>query len=415
MGKSSEKMGITAWALVFCLVVLCLAPVAFAQEAPASEDTPTAVYDNLYYFSDFYNASQFYNGVLLGLQNVGNIHFEQIRQEGTDSLEDMYNAGVFGEVEEESLVIIELRNMSRAYYDLLYSICRALKYDDCKIMIINGVEEVKMLDMTQSNYWSTDDNKFLEYVDIHINLDIFSVFMDTVFYRHEENGVVKGTTFLLDGSFLWDEILSYGFPDYVNGWSGRAYDNDFYAVDTFDWHILRYFYYYFPNEDVWMDFLQTIIDNGIKIFCHVVGGNYFNLLTGEYISIEQTDSFLSATENENMLAIGTSWRGEDYLSEWLYPLMSFRESEELEFPVYFFNDFNYALDCSSAQNFFVAYGTAYFETNILPGIIADFADDVDLSIYDNWDGRCVVTHKPIYPGEGGWLNCFMRFRPVAPH
>lgn len=42
MGKSSEKMGITAWALVFCLVVLCLAPVAFAQEAPASEDTPTA-------------------------------------------------------------------------------------------------------------------------------------------------------------------------------------------------------------------------------------------------------------------------------------------------------------------------------------------------------------------------------------
>lgn len=211
MGKSSEKMGITAWALVFCLVVLCLAPVAFAQEAPASEDTPTAAYDNLYYFSDFHNASQFYNGVLLGLQNVGNIHFEQIRQEGTDSLEDMYNAGVFGEVEEESLVIIELRNMSRAYYDLLYSICRALKYDDCKIMIINGVEEVKMLDMTQSNYWSTDDNKFLEYVDIHINLDIFSVFMDTVFYLHEYDDAVRNTTFLLDGSFLWNEILSYGF------------------------------------------------------------------------------------------------------------------------------------------------------------------------------------------------------------
>lgn len=415
MRKSFEKTGIAAWALVFCLAFFCLAPVALAQEARASEDTPTAAYDNLYYFSDFHNASQFYNGVLLGLQNAGNIHFEQIQREGTDSLEYMYSTGVFGDVEQGSLVIIELRSMSRDYYGLLFCICSELKNDDCKIMLINGVEEVKMLDMSQSDYTSTCDNAFLDYVDIHINLDIFSVFMDTVFYRHEENGVVKGTTFLLDGSFLWDEILSYGFPDYVNGWSGRAYDNDFYAVDIFDWHILRYFYYYFPNEDVWMDFLQTIIDNGIKIFCHVVGGNYFNLLTGEYISIEQTDSFLSATENENMLAIGTSWRGEDYLSEWLYPLMSFREREGLEFPVYFFNDFNYALNCPSDQNFFAAYGTAYFETNILPDIVRDFADDVDLSIYDNWDGRCVVTHKPIYPGEGGWLNCFMRFHPVVPH
>lgn len=94
MRKSFEKTGIAAWALVFCLAFLCLAPVALAQEAPASEDTPTAAYDNLYYFSDFHNASQFYNGVLLGLQNAGNIHFEQIQREGTDSLEYMYSTGV---------------------------------------------------------------------------------------------------------------------------------------------------------------------------------------------------------------------------------------------------------------------------------------------------------------------------------
>ncbi len=415
MRKSSKKIGITAWALVFCLAFLCLAPVALAQEAPTPEDPPTAVYDNLYYFSDFCNASQFYNGVLRGLQNVGNIHFEQIRQEGTDSLEDMYNAGVFGEVEEESLVIIELRNMSRAYYGLLYNICRALKYDDCKIMIINGVDERKMLDMTQSSYWSSDDNKFLDYVDIHINLDIFSVFMDTVFYLHEYDEAVRNTTFLLDGSFLWNEILSYGFPYYVNDWFDGVYVNDFYAYDNFDYHILRYFFYYFQYEGARMNFLQTTIDNGIKIFCHIGGSNYFNVLTCEYISFEQTDSFRAATDNNKMLAIGTSWRGVDYLDEWLYPLMEFRQSEQLGFPVYFFNECNYALNCSSAQNFFVAYGTAYFEEFVLPAVVADFADDADLDIYNNWEGRCSVTHKPIYPGDNGWLYGAMRFHPIEPY
>ena len=413
MKKRFEKMGIAAWTLVFCLAFLCLAPVALAQETPAIQDTPTAEYENLYYFSDFTYASQFYNGVLLGLQNVENIHFENMQWNETNG--QMNNTGSFGEVEQGSLVIIELRNMSRDYYNWLFYICRDLKNNDCKIMLINGVEEVAMLDMTQSDYTSTNDNAFLDYVDIHINLDIFSVFMDTVFYRHEENGVITRTTFLLDGSFLLSNILSYGFPNYISQWYSRASCNDFYAVDNFDWNILYYFYWYFQYKGAEVDFLQTIKDNDIKIFCHIGGDDYFDLLTGETISIEQTDSFRQATENENMLAIGTSWGGEEYLSEWLYPLMSYIESEDLGFPVYFFNDFNYALDCSSEQNFFEAHGTAYFETYILPDIVRDFADDVDLNIYDNWLGRCDVTHKPIYPGEGGWLNGFVRFRPIVQH
>ena len=38
-----------------------------------------------------------------------------------------------------------------------------------------------MLPMWQSDFYSTDDNRFLESADIHVNLDIFSVFIDTIF------------------------------------------------------------------------------------------------------------------------------------------------------------------------------------------------------------------------------------------
>ena len=31
----------------------------------------------------------------------------------------------------------------------------------------------------------------------------------------------------------------------------------------------------------------------------------------------------------------------------------------------------------------------------------DFLYEGDLSVYDNWPGRCLVTHKPAY-GDG-WL------------
>lgn len=73
------------------------------------------------------------------------------------------------------------------------------------------------------------------------------------------------------------------------------------------------------------------------------------------------------------------------------------------------------MNCSSAQNFFVAYGTAYFEEFVLPAVVADFADDADLDIYNNWEGRCSVTHKPIYPGDNGWLYGAMRFHPIEPY
>ena len=140
-----------------------------------------------------------------------------------------------------------------------------------------------------------------------------------------------------------------------------------------------------------------------------------NLLTGEIYCTDGWDSyeFYEAAANEFVFAIGTSFRGEDYLDEWLNSLVEYMEMTKWDFPVYFYNGSDLTVD-NAPSEFYEIHGTNYFEFNILPDIIRALACDADMSVYDNWAGRCFVTHKPIYAGEGGWLNMYMRFLPILP-
>ena len=417
MKKNTRKMRTLALTLALCLALVCLAPAALVCASTDLEPLAPLVYENIYYFSDYYYASNFYNQVLLNIQGVNSVHFEQIEIEGLNTLQNMYSLGVFNSVE-DSLVIMELRSMSQENYALLEDIFDVLKTNGCKIMFLNGVEEVKMLPMWQSDFYSTFSNRFLRYVDIHVNLDIFYVFIDTIFKMYEDDKSMDSVTILLDGSFLWNELSYYGFPWYIEGWEYRANANDYYAGDTFDYHILRYFRYYMQEAGGYNSLLDFMEDNNIKIFCYEKNDYddyYMNLLTGEIYCTDGWDSyeFYEAAANEFVFAIGTSFRGEDYLDEWLNSLVEYMEMTEWDFPVYFYNGSDLTID-NAPSEFYEIHGTNYFEFNILPDIIRAFACDSDMSVYDNWAGRCFVTHKPIYAGEGGWLNMYMRFLSVLP-
>ena len=414
MKKNTRKTRTLALTLALCLALVCLAPAALVCASTDLEPPEPLVYENIYYFSDYDCASNFYNQVLLNIQGVNSVHFEQIEFEGLNTLQNMYSLGVFNNVE-DSLVIMELRSLRRENYALLEDIFDVLKSNGCKIMFINGVEEVKMLDMWQSDFYSTDDNSFLESADIHVNLDIFSVFIDTIFEMYEDDAGMDSVTILLDGSFLWNELSYYGFPGYIEGWEYRANANDYYAGDIFDYHILRYFRYYMQEAGGYNSLLDFMNYMQIKIFCYAGNDTYMNLLTGEIYCTDGWDSyeFYETAANEFVFAIGTSFRGEDYLDEWLNSLVEYMEMTEWDFPVYFYNGSDLTTD-NAPSEFYEIHGTNYFEFNILPDIIRALACDADMSVYDNWAGRCFVTHKPIYAGEGGWLNMYMRFLPILP-
>ena len=335
--KNTRKMRTLALTLALCLALVCLAPAALVCASTDLEPPEPLVYENIYYFSDYYYASNFYNQVLLNIQGVSSVHFEQIEFEGLNTLQNMYSLGVFNNVE-DSLVIMELRSMSQENYALLEDVFDVLKTNGCKIMFLNGVEEVKMLPMWQSDFYSTFSNRFLRYVDIHVNLDIFSVFIDTIFEMYEDDKSMDSVTILLDGSFLWSELSYYGFPWYIEGWEYRANANDYYAGDTFDYHILRYIRYYMQEAGGYNSLLKFMEDNNIKIFCYEKNDYddyYMNLLTGEIYHTDGRDSYEldEAAANEFVFAIGTSFRGKDYVDEWMNSLLEYMEREAWYFPV----------------------------------------------------------------------------------
>ena len=131
-----------------------------------------------------------------------------------------------------------------------------------------------------------------------------------------------------------------------------------------------------------MDYMQ------IKLFCYAGNDTYMNLLTGEIYCTDGWDSyeFYEAAANEFVFAIGTSFRGEDYLDEWLNSLVEYMEMTEWDFPVYFYNGSDLTTD-NAPSEFYEIHGTNYFEFNILPDIIRALACDADMSVYDNWAGQ----------------------------
>ena len=407
MKKISKRIRTMALALTLCLALVCFAPAVLAQNsAPLNAEN----HENLYYFTNRDDADSFYAQIILSAQNVDEFHFCRIVPENT-----LFYLATFCEyVEADSLVIFELRTVLLDYCQYLKDIFADMKQNNCKIMFINGTDEACLLD-NNLDYYNCANTEFLDYVDIHINLDIFTIFMDTILADTEIDERIENTTFILDNSLVGEHIVQNNiFPDFIDDWYFRAANNE--RTGNLDFYLLSYFYMLYEYTDTALaqtQLSQLLLNNGIKIFCHLQGDVYLNLLTGQQTNISDSGNFFNDIENESILAIGTSWKGMEYIQDWLCALIDFQDSMAAYFPIYFFNSQNYVLNGFFAQNFFEAHGTAYFETNILPDIIADFADDADLSGYNNWVGRCIVTHKPIYASAEGWLHLEMRILPYS--
>ncbi len=406
MNKNTRKTRTLALTLALCLALVCFAP---AVSADAFESEPT--YEHMYYFSDYYDAERIFNQVFVDeLEYVENFHLEQIDVSNIVNYLDNFSCTV----EDDSLVVFELRNMLTDYGVRLKDIFEDMYSKNCRIMFINGMEEVRMLDWNM-NLYDCPYTEFLDYVDIHINLDIFTVFVDTILEKAETDGQISNTTFILDGTLVYRDLLeNFYFPDYINDWYWEA---NYGIVQCWflDYYLLPYFYMRYAEIDEFMakdNLGELLTEYGIKIICHTGGNNYYDLLNDIEISLYDRD-FSDYIYNEQVFAIGTSWQDEYFVNEWLYSLRTYQETSYEFFPIYFYNENNFDLWISEDEYFRTASGTEYFMENIFPDIALAFASGDDLSVYDNWDGRCVVTHKPIYAGENGWLNMYMRVLPYC--
>lgn len=229
-------------------------------------------------------------------------------------------------------------------YDFLNYMFSELKGRGCKIMFICGTEEGRF-----KNY-----NDFLDYVDIHINADLFTPYFYTTIKRMEmENGGEwAGTTIVLDISMK----KSWEFFKYL----------------------ILYFVYQIKNK--------TAIGNPQAVLeCLGVNVYFFNPDTEVYVNPYSQSSECTFgdiwMESINRFAVkGSVTAANDYFSD----LFSETGTEGLEFP------FNLNWD-----------GIEYYITVIMRDFILNDADS--LIQYDNWGGRCAVTYRPFFFSADGWL------------
>lgn len=247
----------------------------------------------------------------------------------------------------------------------------------CKIMFLCGTDENLFF----------QHNDFLQFVDIHINIDMLTQFLINIFYRLQEHfnvPQVENVSFFIDKGFS-DQIVEKGycgsefFYHYLIPFIRFAHMNDLPSGIT--------------NKDL-------MLNHNIKIVCDLGENGYFDAVNGVSINVTDIDDlYLDYLRNEKVYEIGNTECGRDYSYSWYQKANEIKsDAAEGEVEIYVYN--------SAGYDFYYEFGealTAGAGTGLIPTIIDDFLRDYDLTVYDNWEGKCEITYKDVTVGSGGWM------------
>ena len=377
----------------------CIIPALTTKKASAdtlsTSRTNTQIQDcdTLYFFSDQSQHIAFCQS----LQSDGLINdyvFYNWENETLRQLEDYYDSSAYTTLQNDYVVfeladaiVSQIDNPNNDYdllTDLLLEMFSTMKENGCQIMFICGKDEAMFL----------NHNEFLDYVDIHINTDILDIFIMNVFYRmvQANDGEMKleNCTFFLDANF--SQNIQQG---YKNSWFFYAY-------------FIPYFRSVYRTEITQNDWSSQELFNGknIKILCHLGNDIFTGHLEENAFYDPVNNTYVASTftelepyiENQQICAIGRTMGDQAYSHAWLQLMIGLRDSLEFDLPIYMYEDVTYYFtEYEEPDVYTVRHDTGYYS------ILEDFVTDQDLTGYDNWEGRCDITHKGISFGPDGWL------------
>lgn len=373
--------------LLFALFMFLVSITTFgvAVTANAGETMPMSIvpedpdvpYDpdrnertSLYYFSDYYESKDYFEtGYVRNYMSLNpNITHSELFYYAPENFWGMIYHLV-GELDiENAFVIFEVRysfsqkiiatdDEREEYtdwympfgflYDLFYELH---ENKNCKIMFICGTDEVRF----------EDYNAFLEFVDIHINLDMSTLYHYTAIESMEAvcGDNWGGTTIVID--------VSIG-----DSWS-------FYKT------LILYLICKFGNGHYNWTPEYLLKDLNVTVFFYRPGGGYVDPYMPSY---EDPDQYFmqkwSDAENGFIISgLPTSENEELWELEYYRSVDSFTDLYEFDYD--WGNCYNWCVE-ETMEDFFV--------------------NDIDsLKKYDNWDGACWVTHKPVIYTDDAWLR-----------
>lgn len=371
--KKAIVSAVQAIIILLCSLLAVLPKTARAA-VPTDNETTTNNLDKVYYYTDYSG----YGALCTVIQNSGisDITVTYHDSEFSDNFIDDYIADEFDI--SDAYVIFEIRNgFSRQISYMLEDIFCNMKNNNCQIMFICGTEELRF-----AGY-----NSFLDYADIHINTDAFSTFLSSIFYRWQES---CETPRVNDTTFILDMNLAAGLDG---------------LDDSECWFLMNYFMPFIRH--VYMEEIRVarhtnyrvLRDAHINILCHTSSG-YLELVSGVYVN--DYDDFDIIRESQRIIAVGTTWLGTNYSQEWLYEtedMLMAAGIQSSKVKIYMYGQNLFLL--SSYYNMYICDDGIYSLQ-----IPDDFLQNKNLGVYDNWGGRCIVTHKPIPQGSNGWMTDF---------
>lgn len=235
----------------------------------------------------------------------------------------------------------------------------------------------------------TDEKLFQTYsdcldcVDVHVNTDIWYVFISNVFYRilQAVGDPIYGVTFLVDDSYNRSTI---NHPH--NG------------AEFAKWLLLylRTVCRGLIGVPTWDDALMLEALN-IDILVDAGNSSYYDLVSGTTISV-YSDEF-SERMGRPAYAIGSTQSGTTYAETWVAQVLRIRDTYDIDLPIYIYN-----LDWFTCEDY--AETDVYCSGGVynLYAVMYDFASGAEMAPYQNWSGRCDVTHKTLLFGPGGWMQ-----------
>lgn len=350
-----------------------------------SADSP-----NIYYFSDTPNC---HNVVNLLINNtpltINDICLVEMQPDADEYMNyDIYN---YLDLEDKIIIFEVAKGFS---YEIDYGtgdtfpqklefVFSYWKENDCQIMFISGTDETKYLDY----------NDFLDYVDFHIILDVKHVFMMNVFYYVEQ----RFGTIPQNFDLLFDNLFVENLFGNINGNTILKHD-----------YIIPYIRSRYRN-DILNGYTNAdaLTNNGANIYLPLGGltsiynitenPNYYSYDLS-YFYFNNADPFVVSASGNNYF--GGQYDYEimlNYYDSYCVHSLFFYDIHGVDADLYINNGFTNVYQCSP-----------YASTNKIVEMITSFIFD-NYSIwsqYDNWAGRCDVTHLMTVTGETGWMHNF---------
>lgn len=367
--------------ILFSGAIFALVSAPVKADSFSEDDMPSL--EKVFYYSDNPDCQDVcdYIEQCSGIEDITLIYNSS---RDIDDFIEYYNRGDF--FVSNSYVIFEMRNgfptpaekNGTKITDILSDVFSYMEYYGCKIMFICGTDETKFV----------YENEFLEYVDIHINTDTLTTFLESIIYRWQENcgtTSVSDTTFILDKNF--SNIIEPEFCD-QNSW------------------FLRYYFMPFIRH-VYMDEIRNLRhtnyrvlrDNNIHILCETDNG-YVEMVNCIYLDDSFNYEYMEIFGNERIIAIGATWTGTEYSQSWLDGVNEFLN--EYGVPRNRVKLYMYGINLNELSfGFYEKFTCRDLDFDLQ--ILDDFLHDRELFKYDNRGGRCEVTHRPTVQGTNPWM------------